>query len=261
MGCVVNGPGEAREADLGIAAGRGKGHLFVRGQGRAGRARGRDGRRARRRSRARSWPRASRRGSPPPTRTPKRSRRRRARSSSQIQGTRRQPQRREDRQDPRDRRLTLRGRVDAGFGLSLGLECGEHGRVERKGADRLLDDPTAGVVVRLAPAASQARESCSCVENSKSTPWLRGGRHRERVRGVARLERHPTVRRSTARPGPGRARRRRSSGCPRRNGRGAAPRCRRRPRTRSSVVHVRDAQADHAVRCGERYRKMGQWKR
>lgn len=32
MGCVVNGPGEAREADLGIAAGRGRGHLFVRGQ-------------------------------------------------------------------------------------------------------------------------------------------------------------------------------------------------------------------------------------
>jgi (E)-4-hydroxy-3-methylbut-2-enyl-diphosphate synthase len=32
MGCVVNGPGEARDADLGIAAGRGKGHLFVRGQ-------------------------------------------------------------------------------------------------------------------------------------------------------------------------------------------------------------------------------------
>jgi (E)-4-hydroxy-3-methylbut-2-enyl-diphosphate synthase len=32
MGCVVNGPGEAREADLGIAGGRGKGHLFVRGQ-------------------------------------------------------------------------------------------------------------------------------------------------------------------------------------------------------------------------------------
>ena len=31
MGCVVNGPGEAHGADLGIAAGRGKGHLFVRG--------------------------------------------------------------------------------------------------------------------------------------------------------------------------------------------------------------------------------------
>jgi (E)-4-hydroxy-3-methylbut-2-enyl-diphosphate synthase len=32
MGCVVNGPGEAREADLGIAAGRGKGHMFIKGQ-------------------------------------------------------------------------------------------------------------------------------------------------------------------------------------------------------------------------------------
>ena len=32
MGCVVNGPGEAREADIGIAAGRGKGHLFIKGQ-------------------------------------------------------------------------------------------------------------------------------------------------------------------------------------------------------------------------------------
>jgi (E)-4-hydroxy-3-methylbut-2-enyl-diphosphate synthase len=32
MGCVVNGPGEARDADLGIAAGKSKGHLFVRGQ-------------------------------------------------------------------------------------------------------------------------------------------------------------------------------------------------------------------------------------
>ncbi|MFV1991824.1 MAG: flavodoxin-dependent (E)-4-hydroxy-3-methylbut-2-enyl-diphosphate synthase, partial [Acidimicrobiales bacterium] len=32
MGCVVNGPGEAKGADLGIAAGRARGHLFVRGQ-------------------------------------------------------------------------------------------------------------------------------------------------------------------------------------------------------------------------------------
>ena len=32
MGCVVNGPGEAREADIGIAAGKGKGHLFIKGQ-------------------------------------------------------------------------------------------------------------------------------------------------------------------------------------------------------------------------------------
>ena len=54
MGCVVNGPGEAREADLGIAAGRKRGHLFVQGQGRQGRPRGRDGRRARRVGRASS---------------------------------------------------------------------------------------------------------------------------------------------------------------------------------------------------------------
>jgi (E)-4-hydroxy-3-methylbut-2-enyl-diphosphate synthase len=32
MGCVVNGPGEARSADLGIAAGRHRGHLFIKGQ-------------------------------------------------------------------------------------------------------------------------------------------------------------------------------------------------------------------------------------
>jgi (E)-4-hydroxy-3-methylbut-2-enyl-diphosphate synthase len=31
MGCVVNGPGEAREADLGVAAGNGKGQIFVKG--------------------------------------------------------------------------------------------------------------------------------------------------------------------------------------------------------------------------------------
>src|SRR5262249_1928873 len=31
LGCVVNGPGEAREADLGIAAGKGKGGIFKRG--------------------------------------------------------------------------------------------------------------------------------------------------------------------------------------------------------------------------------------
>ena len=32
MGCVVNGPGEARAADLGIAAGKGRGHLFIKGE-------------------------------------------------------------------------------------------------------------------------------------------------------------------------------------------------------------------------------------
>lgn len=32
MGCVVNGPGEAREADLGVASGNGKGQIFIQGK-------------------------------------------------------------------------------------------------------------------------------------------------------------------------------------------------------------------------------------
>ena len=32
MGCVVNGPGEAREADLGIAGGKGEGLIFRKGE-------------------------------------------------------------------------------------------------------------------------------------------------------------------------------------------------------------------------------------
>jgi (E)-4-hydroxy-3-methylbut-2-enyl-diphosphate synthase len=32
MGCVVNGPGESREADLGVASGNGKGQIFVKGE-------------------------------------------------------------------------------------------------------------------------------------------------------------------------------------------------------------------------------------
>ena len=32
IGCIVNGPGEAREADLGLAAGKGRGHLFIKGE-------------------------------------------------------------------------------------------------------------------------------------------------------------------------------------------------------------------------------------
>ena len=32
MGCVVNGPGEAREADIGIAGGDGRGMLFEKGE-------------------------------------------------------------------------------------------------------------------------------------------------------------------------------------------------------------------------------------
>ena len=33
MGCVVNGPGEARDADIGVASGNGKGQIFVKGKG------------------------------------------------------------------------------------------------------------------------------------------------------------------------------------------------------------------------------------
>ena len=32
MGCVVNGPGEAREADIGIAGGKGEGLIFSKGE-------------------------------------------------------------------------------------------------------------------------------------------------------------------------------------------------------------------------------------
>ncbi len=32
MGCAVNGPGEAREADVGVAGGNGEGLLFVKGE-------------------------------------------------------------------------------------------------------------------------------------------------------------------------------------------------------------------------------------
>jgi len=32
MGCVVNGPGESRDADIGVAAGRGVGVIFARGE-------------------------------------------------------------------------------------------------------------------------------------------------------------------------------------------------------------------------------------
>lgn len=32
MGCVVNGPGEARDADIGVASGNGKGQIFVKGE-------------------------------------------------------------------------------------------------------------------------------------------------------------------------------------------------------------------------------------
>ena len=60
MGCVVNGPGEARKADFGIAGGEGEGVVFAAGQagqeGRPGRAGGRAVRRDRLRPRRRGAP-------------------------------------------------------------------------------------------------------------------------------------------------------------------------------------------------------------
>ena len=50
MGCVVNGPGEAREADLGVASGNGKGQIFVSRRGDQDGARGEDRRDIDRRS-------------------------------------------------------------------------------------------------------------------------------------------------------------------------------------------------------------------
>jgi len=59
MGCVVNGPGEARSADLGIAAGKHRGHLFIQGQilgGDRGRGGGASGAQLRNRGRDRpAW--------------------------------------------------------------------------------------------------------------------------------------------------------------------------------------------------------------
>ena len=86
MGCVVNGPGEAREADLGIAAGRRRGHLFVKGEvvkvvpevadGRG--ARGVGGSRSTRAVSTARWPSARRARPPRPSGTGRRCSMRRA---------------------------------------------------------------------------------------------------------------------------------------------------------------------------------------
>jgi (E)-4-hydroxy-3-methylbut-2-enyl-diphosphate synthase len=102
MGCVVNGPGEARDADLGIAAGNKRGHLFVKGQNVAvvpedemvdhARRVGRVHQRARRRRRPR--PRRPGEGRPRGREGPG--------EAAQRAGRRRQQLRREDRRDPQD---------------------------------------------------------------------------------------------------------------------------------------------------------------
>ena len=65
MGCVVNGPGEAREADVGIASGKGLGFIIAPGRGRREGPRGRARRRADRRGADRWRPRRS-----PPAKAP-----------------------------------------------------------------------------------------------------------------------------------------------------------------------------------------------
>ena len=103
MGCVVNGPGEAREADLGIAAGNKRGHLFVKGRNIAVVPESGDGRRPRRVGRVHQRARHRRRD------RQGRHRARRARGRQgplhavDRPGRRRQPHRRTDRRDPQDR--------------------------------------------------------------------------------------------------------------------------------------------------------------
>ena len=131
MGCVVNGPGEAREADLGIAAGRGKGHLFVKGQvvrvvpeaemvdalvaeAEAIMAEGIDARLAAADENAEAIAAADARGAAPDP------------------GPRRQPQRREDRHDPRDRRLNLRWTLASPLLRGLAGDLGPQPLVEHR---------------------------------------------------------------------------------------------------------------------------------
>ena len=144
MGCVVNGPGEAREADLGIAAGNKRGHLFVQGPQRRRRAGGRDGLGARRvgrvhrRARRRRGDRPRRHERSPSARRP-RDRKRAARDA----GRRRQPRHREDRRDPQDRpQLTA---LPGGFAASEGLRR------------RPLRQPSDGVVATYAVTPARRR--------------------------------------------------------------------------------------------------------
>ena len=106
MGCVVNGPGEAREADLGIAAGNKRGHLFVKGRNVAVVPESRDGRGAGRVGRV--HPRARHRGGDRPRRHGAGRARggQGPRQAARRPGRRRQPRRRAHRRDPPDRVAT-----------------------------------------------------------------------------------------------------------------------------------------------------------
>ena len=103
MGCVVNGPGEAREADLGIAAGNKRGHLFVKGRNVAVVPE------AEMVEALVEWAEFINEHGTEAAHRPRRHRHGRARGrqgprhAARRQGRRRQPRRREDRRDPQDR--------------------------------------------------------------------------------------------------------------------------------------------------------------
>ncbi len=106
MGCVVNGPGEARDADLGIAAGNKRGHLFVKGQNVAVVPEERDGRAARRVGRVHQRARRRRRAGAGRPREGRPRGREGPRQADERSGRRRQPRLREDRRDPQHHPLT-----------------------------------------------------------------------------------------------------------------------------------------------------------
>ena len=152
MGCVVNGPGEAREADLGIAAGRGKGHLFVKGQvvrvvpeaemvdalvatAEQIMEDGIDAVIAARRRRCRG------RGRGDPGR------------AARDPGRRRQPRRREDRQDPRARRRVTGACSRARRGVRTGRT--RQPRLRCQSRRRAANPVRAGVRESLGPQASR----------------------------------------------------------------------------------------------------------
>ena len=102
MGCVVNGPGEARDADLGIAAGNKRGPPVREGSERGRRARGRDGRSARRVGRVHQGARHRRGAGPCRSGEGRSGGREGSRPTALGTGRRCQPLEREDRRDPQD---------------------------------------------------------------------------------------------------------------------------------------------------------------
>ena len=112
MGCVVNGPGEAREADLGHRRRTPAGPSVHQGQDRPGRARGRDGRRPWWTRPSSWWPRGSRPGWPRPMPEPRPRPRPTGGRCSRPRATTPTPRRPEGRADPQEVRRRARPRPD-----------------------------------------------------------------------------------------------------------------------------------------------------